>query len=80
MTRASTVLLAGVLVLAACAGSRGPSPAGDGGGAASCSRSCSRDYDVCMEAGAARGSNGTLRGLSCDRQFRQCTAACRAAS
>lgn len=80
MPRASILLLAGALALAACAGDRNAPPAGGTDGAASCSRSCSRDYDVCMEAGATRGSNSALRGMSCDRQFRQCTAACRAAS
>jgi hypothetical protein len=44
---------------------------------ASCTRSCNHDYDVCMDAGASRLSNGVFSGGdTCKRQIKQCLAPC----
>jgi hypothetical protein len=75
-------LLVAVLLLAACAGPRpgpGAGAAGDDAAAerASCRRSCDRAHAVCGDSSAAGRAQGPFSGsATCDRQLRQCLAAC----
>jgi hypothetical protein len=86
MARILAPLVLAALLLAACAG---PRPATGPGGAAgddeaasraSCVRACNRDHAVCGESSASSRAQGPFSGSdTCDRQLRQCTAACGAA-
>lgn len=70
-------------MLAACSGPLGPEGDPSPGAAkrARCDQGCNRDYDRCADsAGARRGSGGSFFGMgaACDRQVKDCLAACKA--
>ena len=70
-----TILLAALLVLAACAGEGAPGSAQSAG----CRRSCNRSYDVCADgSGPRRAEPGGFFGgdAVCRRQLDSCLSLC----